>query len=155
MHANLLGLIMIIQNDSHLDKFFVSKDLLTSDCQCEISPCPISDHDFVSFVFEIPDAVRRGPRVWKFNNSLLGDKNFCDAIRALIQSHISCFPSPQDWWEFLKVSIKEESISFSQKKQRQVCRDRIFWTNKLISLCQGLVDRDNSIVDSIQDIECR
>ena len=43
---------------SRLDKFFVSKDLFTSDCQCEISPCPISDHDLVSFVFEIPDAVR-------------------------------------------------------------------------------------------------
>ena len=96
--------------------------------------------------------------MWKFNNSLLGDKNFCDAICALIQSHISCFASfasPQDWWEFLKVSIKEESISFSRKKQRQVCRDRIFWTNKLISLHQGLVDRDNSVVDSILDIECR
>ena len=42
---------------SHLDKFFVSKDLFTSDCQCEIAPCPLSDHDFVSFVFEIPEAL--------------------------------------------------------------------------------------------------
>ena len=46
---------------SRLDKFFVSKDLFTSDCQCEISPCPLSDHDFVSFVFKIPEAVKRGP----------------------------------------------------------------------------------------------
>ena len=61
---------------SRLDKFFVSRDLFTSDCQCEISPCPLSDHDFVSFVFEIPDAIKRGPDVWKFNNSLLDDKIF-------------------------------------------------------------------------------
>ena len=143
---------------SRLDKFFVSKDLFTSDCQCEISPCPHSDHDFVSFVFEIPDAAKRGPGVWKLNNSLLDDKNFCDIIHNLIQSHVSyftSFQSPQDWWEFLKVSIKEESISFSRQNRRQLCRDGIFLTNKLISLRQRLVNGDNSVVDSIQDVECR
>ena len=61
---------------SRLDKFVVSKDLFTSDCQCEISLCPLSDHDFVSFVFEIPESVKRGPGVWEFNNSLLNDKVF-------------------------------------------------------------------------------
>ena len=114
---------------SRLDKFFVSKDLFTSDCQCKIAPCPLSDHDFVCFVFEIPEAVKRGPGVWKFNNSLLDDKAFCDIIRNLIQDHVfysASFASPQDWWEFLKVSIKEESISFSRRKRRQSCRDRVF-----------------------------
>ena len=38
---------------SCLDKFFVSKDLFTSNCQCEISPCLLSDHNFISFVFQI------------------------------------------------------------------------------------------------------
>ena len=141
---------------SRLDKFFVSKDLFTPDCRCEISPCPLSDHDFVSFVFQIPEAIKRGPGVWKFNNSLLEDKHFCAIICDLIQSHIfyfASFPSPQDWWEFLKVSIKEESISYSRKKRRQLCRDRVFYTNKLISLRQRLVDGDNSVVNTIQDIE--
>lgn len=143
---------------SRLDKFFVSKGLFTSDCHCEISPCPLSDHDFVSFVFEIPDAIRRGPGIWKLNNSLLDDKKFCDIIRTLIQNHIfyfASFASPQDWWEFLKVSIKEESISFSRQKRRKLCRDRVVLTNKLISLRQQLVDGDNSVADSINDIECR
>jgi len=141
---------------SRLEKFFVSKDLFTSDCHCEISHCPLSDHDFVSFVFEIPDAAKRGPGVLKLNNSLLDDKNFCDIIRNLIQSHVSYFassPSPQDWWEVLKVSIK--FLSFSRQRRRQLCRDRGFLTNKLISLRQRLVNGDNFAVDSIQDIECR
>ena len=143
---------------SRLDKFFVSKDLFTSDCQCEISPCPLSDHDFVSFVFKIPEAVKRGPGVWKFNNSLLDDKVFCDIIRKLIQDHVfysASFASPQDWWEFLKVSIKEESISFSRRKRRQLCRDRVLLTNKLIRLRHRLVGGDNSVVALIQDVECR
>ena len=36
-----------------------------------------------------------------------------------------------------------------------MCRDRVFLTNKLISLRQRLVGGDNSVVDLIQDVECR
>ena len=35
----------------------------------DISPCPISDHDFVSLVFDTT-GVKRGPGVWNLNNSL-------------------------------------------------------------------------------------
>ena len=107
---------------------------------------------------KIPEAVKRGPGVWKFNNSLLDDKVFCDIIRKLIQDHVfysASFASPQDWWEFLKVSIKEESISFSRRKRRQLCRDRVLLTNKLIRLRHRLVGGDNSVVALIQDVECR
>lgn len=85
-------------------------------------------------------------------------KFYCDVIQNLIQSHVSyftSFTSPRDWWEFLKVSIKEESISFSHQKRRKLSRHSLFLMNKLISLHQRLVDGDNSVVDSIQDIECR
>ena len=143
---------------SRLDKFLISKDLFSPVSKCDISPCPISDHDFVSFVFEIPKSIKRGPGTWKFNNSLLDDKIFCNLIRNLIADHISflsAFNSFQDWWEFLKQSIKEESISFSRKKRRQLGRDRVFLTNKLISLRHRLVDGDNSVVDSILDTESR
>ena len=143
---------------SRLDKFLVSKDLFSTDCECEISPCPLSDHDFVSFVFDIPECIKRGPGVWKFNNSLLDDKTFCDRIRILIANHIdflSVFSSSQEWWEFLKDSVKRESIFFSREKRRQLCRDRVFWTNKLISLRQRLVNGDESVTDSILDAESR
>lgn len=143
---------------SRLDKFLFSKDLFSPVSKCDISPCPISDHDFVFFGFEIPESIKRGPGTWKFNNSLLDDKIFCDLIRNLTADHISflsAFNSFQDWWEFLKQSIKEESISFSRKKRRQLGRDRVFLTNKLISLHHRLVDGDNSVVDSILDTESR
>ena len=58
--ANSPGSTMITYSiASHLDKFFVSKEVFTSDCQYEISPCPLSDHNFVSFVFDISDAAKR------------------------------------------------------------------------------------------------
>ena len=73
----------------------------------------------------------------------------------LIVDYFASFASPQDWWEFLKGSIKEESISFSRQKRRRLCRDHVLLTNKLISLRHRLVNGDNSVLDSIQDIECR
>ena len=36
---------------SRLDKFFISDDLFPNVSSCNISPCPLTDHDFVFFVF--------------------------------------------------------------------------------------------------------
>ena len=53
--------------------------------------------------------------------------------------------SLQDWWEFLKLSIKEESIIFSCNKQRRLRKEQVFLTNKLIRLRQRLVDGDDTV----------
>ena len=131
--------------------------LFSSESKCEISPCSVSDHDSVSFVFDIPDSIKHGPGVWNFNNSLLNDKIFCDRIQKLIEGHVSfssCFPSIQDWWQFLKESIKE-SIAFARNKRRQLCCDEVLLTNRLIRLRQHLVDGEISVANSICDVESR
>ena len=143
---------------SRLDKFLISKDLLSPGIKCDITPCSMSDHDFVSLVFDIPTGVKRGPGFWCFNNSLLNDKTFCSSMEKLIDDHIRflpCFPCLQDWWEFFKQSVKEESISYSRKKRRQLQRDQVMLTNKLIRLRQRLVDGDSSVISLISDTECR
>ena len=133
---------------SRLDKFLISRDLLPPSIECDISPCPISDHDFVSLVFDIPTGVKRGPGVWNFNNSLLKNKDFCTSIEKLIDCHLRFLPSftsLQDWWEFLKLSIKEESIVFSRNKRRRLRKEKVFLKNKLIRLHRRLVDGDNTV----------
>ena len=141
---------------SRLDKFLVSRELLSPGVECNISPCPISDHDFVSFVFDIPTGVKRGPGVWNFNNSLLKDKDFCTTIEKLIDCHLRFLPSfasLQDWWEFLKLSIEEESIAFSRNKQRRLRKQQVSLTNKLIRLCRRLVDGDDTVSVLVSDME--
>ena len=141
---------------SRLDKFLVSRELLSPGVECNISPCPISDHDFVSLVFDIPTGAKRGPGVWNLNNSLLKDKDFCTSIEKLIDSHLRFLPSfasLQDWWEFLKLSIKEESIAFSHNKQRRLRKQQVSLTNKLICLRQRLVDGDDTVSILISDTE--
>ena len=141
---------------SRLDKFLVSRELLSPGVECNISPCPISDHDFVSFVFDIPTGVKRGPGVWNFNNSLLKDKDFCTTIEKLIDCHLRFLPSfasLQDWWEFLKLSIKEELIAFSRNKRRHLRKQQVSLTNKLIRLRQRLVDGDDTVSVLVSDTE--
>ena len=141
---------------SRLDKFLVSRELLSPVVECNISPRPISDHDFVSLVFDIPTGVKRGPGVWTFNNSLLKDKDFCTTIEKFIDCHLRFLPSfasLQDWWEFLKLSIKEESIAFSHNKQRRLRKQQVSLTNKLIRLRQRLVDGDDTVSILISDTE--
>ena len=141
---------------SRLDKFLVSRELLSPGVECNISPCLISDHDFVSFVFDIPTGAKRGPGVWNLNNSLLKDKDFCTSIEKLIDSHMRFLPSfasLQDWWEFLKQSIKEESIAFSRNKRRRLRKKQVSLTNKLIRLRQRLVDGDDTVSVLISDTE--
>ena len=141
---------------SRLDKFLVSRELLSPVVECNISPRPISDHDFVSLVFDIPTGVKRGPGVWTFNNSLLKDKDFCTTIEKFIDCHLRFLPSfasLQDWWEFLKLSIKEESIAFSHNKQRRLRKQQVSLMNKLIRLRQRLVDGDDTVSILISDTE--
>ena len=141
---------------SRLDKFLVSRELLSPVVECNISPRPISDHDFVSLVFNIPTGVKRGPGVWNFNNFLLKDKDFCTTIEKFIDCHLRFLPSfasLQDWWEFLKLSIKEESIAFSHNKRRRLHKQQVSLTNKLIRLRQRLVDGDDTVSILISDTE--
>ena len=141
---------------SRLDKFLVSRELLSPGVECNISPCPISDHDFVSLVFDIPTGVKRGPSVWNFNNSLLKDKDFSTTIEKLIDCHLRFLPSfasLQDWWEFLKLSIKEESVAFLHNKRRRLHKQQVSLTNKLIRLRQRLVDGDDTVSILISDTE--
>ena len=143
---------------SRLDKFLISRELLSPGIKCDISPNPISDHDFVSLVFDIPTGVKRGPGVWNLNNSLLKDKDFCTSIEKLIDCHLLFLPSfasLQDWWEFLKLSIKEESIVFSRNKRRRLRKEQVFLMNKLIRLRRRLVDGDDTVSVLISDTESR
>ena len=80
------------------------------------------------------------------------------SIEKLIDCHLRFLPSfasLQDWWKFLKLFIKEESIVISHNKWRSLHKEHVFLTNKLIRLRQRLVDGDDTISVLISDTESR
>ena len=77
-------------------------------------------------------------------------------IDKLIDCHLRFLPSfasLQDWWEFLKLSIKEELIAFSRNKWRRLRKQQVSLTNKLIRLSQRLVDGDDTVSVLVSDTE--
>ena len=56
---------------SRLDKLFVSKSLRSNMHSFSISPCCLSDHDFLDLHFQLVNVPTSGPGIWKFNVSLL------------------------------------------------------------------------------------
>ena len=119
---------------SRLDSFLISRYLCDRVVSCEIYPCVYSDHDFVFISLELHMADVWGPGVWKFNNSLLKDEEFCALMSDLIDSFLSSrstFPSDLVMWDSLKQEIKRFSISYSREKRRQLSRKKVFLINHL------------------------
>lgn len=139
-----------------LDKFLLSSRLVDFAEKCDITPCCLSDHDYVNLSFDCADSAPRGPGLWKFNNSLLSDEIFCQYLSERISDLSSClsaFGSVKSWWDFFKVSLKADIRLFAKSKRRELSRERVVLTNRLIGLKRRLAQGDISVSSEILAIE--
>ena len=139
-----------------LDSFFIPKSSYHLIISCDIFPCTYSDHDFVILNLDFRDRINRGPAVWKFNNSLLNDVLFRTEIVQLIEQSLlfrHAFKSLCDFWESLKSDIKSLSISYSRRKSRIRCREKVPIRNQLILLKRQLASGSDSVKAEILDLE--
>lgn len=143
---------------SRLDKFYLSSNIASLFLSSSIIPCCYSDHDYVNLHLDFSRFFPRGPGLWKFNNSLLDDPDFCDYVRSRIadlSSSISCFQSILLWWDFFKESIKSDCISFASNKRTELSRERVVLTNRLIDCKRCLVQGDLSVRSEIISLEAQ
>lgn len=94
--------------------------------------------------------------MWKFNNSLLHDQSYCDFIKTIIDQHLRyrhLFVSVKEFWECFKNVIKLRTISFSKFRRRELSRDQIRITNRLIKLKNLLVNGETSVKAEILELE--
>ena len=141
---------------SRLDKFFVSKSLRSNLLSSSISPCCLSDHDFLDLCFQLVNVPTSGPGIWKFNASVLRESSFNDLISFRISElaeAIDSFADVRKWWEFCKNSLKAEIVAFSNEKRIRASRSRVVLTNRLIPLKQRLASGDNSVMAEIATLE--
>ena len=141
---------------SRLDSFLITHDFLNSLTSCKISPCAFSDHEFVTLDIDLSHVFDFGPGVWKFNNSLLDDHIYCALIADLIDQHLSfkhVFVSMKDFWESLKEVFRNSTINYSRTKRKELSRDRVRITNRLVKLKFRLVNGDDSVKSEILELE--
>jgi len=132
---------------SRLDKYLLSSKLVDLAEECDITPCFLSDHGYVNLSIDCTVSTPRGPGIWKFNNSLLSDKIFCEYLSGRISDLSLClstFDSIKLWWDFFKVSIKADIISYAKSKHKKLNRERVVFTNCLIDLKRRLIQGEIS-----------
>ena len=108
-----------------LDYFFLSKDIRSSLKAIKIVPNVFSDHSALSLVFtHCEKDANRGPGFWKYNNSLLIDKEYVHLITAKIPELVLKYHDVTDkglLWELIKMEIRAATIAFSKRKALQQC----------------------------------
>ena len=119
-----------------LDFFLVTRSLVSKVKLCDFQPPIHSDHSLVILGLQLSEEPR-GKGFWKFNNSLLADKNYVDSINELLDSEIvnTVHLNPSSRWEFIKYKIRDFTIGYSKRK------------------AQSLRKRENDILLSISSLE--
>ena len=104
---------------SRLDYFFVSANTLQLINDVDILPGFRTDHSIVKFTLVLV-THQRGPGYWKFNVSLLKDKDYLDRINDLIakEFEMSRELPIKTRWETLKLAIRNSTLQFSIYKAK-------------------------------------
>ena len=128
-----------------LDYIFTSESIIDRVTDCRIISVPFSDHR--GSLLRIKDSdILRGKGYWKFNNSLLYDREYLDTMNTYLRQYQSEHEDPQIDLEVLKIRIKELTMEYSKSK---ACRKR----NETLLLYNKLNDIDKILSVQPQCIE--
>ena len=105
---------------SRIDYFLISEALVGWSDNCEIKPSILTDHSLITLNI-CPVETKRGPGLWKINNTILKDEEFCTNIRekiALIDRNFQHLDIVNRW-ELLKFELINEARYYSNEKGKQ------------------------------------
>ncbi|KAI8521374.1 hypothetical protein Bbelb_011280 [Branchiostoma belcheri] len=104
---------------SRLDRIYPSDDLSTA---AKIVSCPFSDHD-ANVTSVVPaHPVQQGRGVWKCNVKTLSDCLFVNELEEQYKGwkdQKSDHPSLRDWWDTVKVLIKDLVVKHSKRRAKE------------------------------------
>ena len=104
---------------SRLDYIFASENINMYDSKVIVPfDTSVIDHKLVT-TDVICKTCTRGPNYWKLNSEYISDKLYCENVKKLIDQtvlELSNVLNSQDFWETLKVKIKEYTFYFASKK---------------------------------------
>lgn len=145
---------------SRFDLWLISDHLTELASESGIYPAALSDHSLSLTIQTIPNV--RGPRIWKFDNSLLLDSAFILAMNNLLREYRpdENIVSPQVQWDLLKYEIRKFSIDFTRKTGSQLKRRIDTLTKELRELeesnpskCPNREEAYRSIKRELADLE--
>ena len=103
--------------------FFHFKSYGVFNKDVEIVPNIFSDHSAITLsMSSVVTETKSGPGFWKFNNSLLTDKNYLQMITTQIPEFVSKYQELTDkrlLWDLIKMEIRASTIIFAERKAKQ------------------------------------
>ena len=101
---------------------FISEHLLNSVDATDIRPGILSDHSFIKLSLSSKGDIARGKGFWKFNSSLLHDRNYVDNYKPIITESAEKYKNMSDKglvWELIKLEIRNFTIPYCIDKKRK------------------------------------
>ena len=103
---------------SRLDYCIVTENMAQLVDKIDLSPAFLTDHSILKIELTFCPQ-KRGPGYWKFNNSLLHDKDYVDKINRLIEIETSVeHTSAKSKWESLKLAIRGSTLQYSSQRKK-------------------------------------
>ena len=88
----------------------------------DIKPAIKSDHSIISLSFKIKNTYTRGKGFWKFNSSLLRDKEYVQKINTCLTDCKEKYKEEVNKpliWDTIKCELRTETISYATFKAKQ------------------------------------
>ena len=104
---------------SRLDYWLTSNHLLYELRETIIEAGFRSDHSLISISYFKKETSERGPSYWRFNASLLKDREYIDYIKEKINNFKIKYqdePNHSLTWDLIKMEIRSSTICFSKNK---------------------------------------
>ena len=107
-----------------LDYILCNRELAKNLKSCKMEHVSFCDHKMVTALFTL-DPFPRGPGRWQLNESLLDNDNFVSHLNSFIfnlyeELKTNEFLDKRLLWDVMKISIKEEIISFSRNEKMKL-----------------------------------
>lgn len=146
------------QKFSRLDMFFISQGLMTSVTKSVMQAGYQSDHSFVILDLELSNE-RKGPGYWKLNATHLYDKQYLDAVNALIEENMQNVQlAPDLQWQKVKGILIEFSKRYSKDKakaKKQELNDLESQLDKLKIIVEELPYPSENVIHKYKELHTK
>ena len=138
---------------TRIDFFLISKHLTKFVKKVDIQTSIAPDHNMIILSLSWPNENPRGPGFWKFNNSLLEDKEYTTKILELYPQFREKYHYVNDqqlFWQLIKMEIRSTTISFSKGKAQAIRKHEAEIKQQLDELDKIICNSQN--FDNIDEI---
>ena len=132
-----------------IDFFLVSKSIASQVVEVGTKTSIAPDHKAVKLRFNLINS-KRGPGLWKFNNSLLKDETYVNLIQDSYPDIIQKYSNINDSklkWELIKMEIRGLTIPYSKNKASKM-RKTEDELEKRLELLNGKFDQGEDTTES-------